>query len=115
MYDADFNALQNHQYLTIQSAYDNTDDEDLPSEVEGYYALSEGFYKGITTGEGAMSALELLIYNGIRNRSVADVASFITTHHDTVYDLSTDDKFYQIPLILWLSRLARRSIQPLRV
>jgi hypothetical protein len=115
VYDADFNALQNHQYLTIQAAHDNTADEDLPDDVEGYYALSEGFYKGIITGEGAMSALELLVYNGIRSRSVADIASFITTYIDPVYDLSTDDKFYQIPLILWLSRLARRSIQPLRV
>lgn len=74
-----------------------------------FYVFSANFYMAnITT----MTPLELLVYNAITTRNVADVPGFITNFLNGYQSLSVQEKFFTIPLYLFLTDLALQSIVP---
>ena len=67
------------------------------------YVLSINFYLGDKT---AMTPLEFLVYSVITERKILDVRDFIDCFLLKYTDLTYDEKYYSIPLYLWMIDVA---------
>ena len=72
------------------------------------YVLSTNFYSGTTS---AMSAFELLMYTTITTGTVTDIGSLVNTYVNTYMTLTDDDKYYMIPLYLYLIDIAIKNLR----
>jgi hypothetical protein len=71
----------------------------VPVTTNQPYVLSQNFYAGDKT---AMTPFEFLIYAVIQTRQIANLRDFIDGYLKRYTDLSYDERFYIIPIYLWL-------------
>jgi hypothetical protein len=74
--------------------------DNLQSVADGTgYVLSANFYSGDKT---TMTPFELLVYSVITDRRIFDLRDFIDNYLNTYSALTYEERYYFIPLYLWL-------------
>lgn len=71
------------------------------------YIFTMNFYNG---NKAAMTPFEFLVYAVIYERRVNDIGDFINTYLNTYTELTLDEKYYFIPLYIWLIDVALDNI-----
>jgi hypothetical protein len=67
------------------------------------YVLSPSFYTG---DKITMTPFEFLVYAVIKDRQLLDIRTFIDLYLNRYAELSFEDRYYHIPLYLWLIDVA---------
>jgi len=109
-WDAGINGLLNKQFVILDThttANFTVREIDIPTEVvETPYVFTTNFYSGITA---AMTPFELVVHTAITQQTVA-IPTLIDTYLKTFAALSDTNKFYFIPIYIYLIDLAVANI-----